>query len=228
MYRKFTDTEINSLYNKHIIKDDNYFLKYNYLPFEYNNKKWKWEGKDFPRIMAILDFKDWIEKYNIKDINSLLSTDESDPELEYINSKKIDFIPYQNGINDLHSLNLENKDYDFVIINQTIEHLYNPLESIKNIYNHLKKDGYFFTSVPTINIPHLLPFHFYGVTPIGLVMLMESVGFEVLEVGFWGNKDYINYIFNHHNWPDYRILSKNGMITNEKNNYVQCWCLVKK
>jgi len=114
------------------------------------------------------------------------------------------------------------------MFHQTIEHLYNPFICLKNLYNHLKDGGYLFTSVPTINIPHLVPFHFNGYTPMGLCMLMISCGFKIKEVGFWGNEDYINYIFKNNKWPDYNDLMKNGFIKNEKNKEAQCWILVQK
>jgi hypothetical protein len=86
-----------------------------------------------------------------------------------------------------------------------------------------------FTSVPTINIPHMVPFHFNGYTPIGLCMLMKSVGFEIVELGYWGNFKYISELFNKHNWPSYeQLIDDNNNITNEPKNVVQCWILVKK
>jgi SAM-dependent methyltransferase len=228
MIKIISENEVKNIYQTFINKSDEYFNKYQVLPLELNNKNWKWENKDFPRIMCILDFQEWVSKHNITQFNNILVTDKSDPELEYITFKNVDYIPYNNGENDLHTLNLNKKDYDFILVNQTIEHLYNPFESMKNVFNHLKPGGYFFTSVPTINIPHLTPFHFNGYTPIGLLTLMKSVGFEIIESGFWGNYDYIEFIFKHHNWPDYRQLMKNGFILNERKNTVQTWCLVKK
>ena len=114
------------------------------------------------------------------------------------------------------------------MFHQTIEHLYNPFICLKNLHKHLKDGGYLFTSVPTINIPHLVPFHFNGYTPMGLCMLMMSCGFNIKELGFWGNEDYINYIFKNNKWPDYKELMKNGLIKNEKNKEAQCWILVQK
>ena len=65
---------------------------------------------------------------------------------------------------------------------------------------------------------------------MGLAMLFEAAGFSVLEVGQWGNFDYIQYIFQNHSWPDYWTLRNlgNGKILNEEKNVAQCWCLVQK
>jgi hypothetical protein len=98
-----------------------------------------------------------------------------------------------------------------------------------NLKEHLKEGGYMFTSMPTINIPHMLPFHYNGYTPLGLCMLMKSVGLEVVELGYWGNYDYISKLFKTHNWPSYEdLIDKDGNIPNEQNNEVQCWILVRK
>jgi hypothetical protein len=99
---------------------------------------------------------------------------------------------------------------------------------MKNLYDHMAEGGYLFTSMPTINIPHMVPVHFNGYTPMGLTMLMLSVGFKVLEVGFWGNLDYIKYIFENQSWPDIKNLIKDGKITNDKYCEAQCWILVQK
>lgn len=97
-----------------------------------------------------------------------------------------------------------------------------------NLYHHLKPGGFLFTSMPTINIPHMVPFHFNGYTPIGLCMLMKSVGFEVLELGYWGNNDYINKLFINKNWPSYEDLLIDGNIKHDEGSEVQTWILVQK
>jgi SAM-dependent methyltransferase len=226
--RVFSESDINVVYNNYVNKSNDYYKKYESLPFEYNIKNWKWEGKDFPRIWAILDFSEWVEKYNLKNFKKVLLTCDSDPEIEYLTYEKAYYAPYYNGHNDLHTLDLEERDFDFILFNQTIEHLYNPFLSLQKLYEHTAPGGYVFTSVPTINIPHMMPVHFNGYTPMGLCMLMLSVGFEIMELGFWGNMDYINFIFEKQTWPDYLDLMKDGIITNEKNRNVQCWILVRK
>lgn len=226
--KTFNEQDIVSTYHTHVNKPDEYYRKFEKLPFHLNNKNWKWEGKDFPRIWCILEFQEWLTKHNLGNFKKVLSTCNTDPELEYITYEELRHIPYYSGVNDLHTLELAEKDFDFVIFNQTLEHLYNPFMSVSRLYDHMSDGGYLFTSVPTINIPHMTPFHFNGFTPTGLCMLMKSVGFEVVEVGFWGNVDYIKYIFETGSWPDYNMLMKDGIISNERDKNAQCWILVKK
>ena len=95
---------------------------------------------------------------------------------------------------------------------------------VENIHRNLIKGGYVFTSVPTINIPHSTPFNFSMWYPMGLAILFKSAGFEVVEMGQWGNKTYITELFTTHNWPD---IYQSGPL-NEEKNIVQCWILARK
>ena len=84
-----TENDIECLYKKHILKNKNqeYLNRYKELPLLYNNKKWKWKGKDFPRIIALLEFNTFILKYQPKNNNLLTFNGKNDPELEYLDYK---------------------------------------------------------------------------------------------------------------------------------------------
>ncbi len=224
----FLESDIIDIYNKQIKLPELYFKKFEYIPkCPVKSYNYDWSNKDFPRNWCILDFIEWIKKYDIKNIENLGYTSDSDPELE--------FLSYRNKVNvsyptyDLHTISKHFKnEFDFFLFSQTLEHLYNPYESVKNIYDIVKKDGYVFTSVPTINIPHMTPIHFTGFTPMGLAMLFKTAGFEIVEIGQWGNFNYINKMFNTNCWPGYNDLNENGFVSNEENNVCQCWILAKK
>ena len=186
--------------------------------YEYN-----WKSYDFPRSWCILDFIEWVNKHNIN-IEHLGYTCDSDPELEFINPSKKTLVSYPTY--DLHNIsNHFYNEFDFFLFNQTIEHLYNPFEAIKQIYKIMKPGGYVFTSVPTLNIPHMVPFHFNGFTPMGLAALFKLSNFEIIEIGQWGNYEYISKIWNNHQWAGFNELTN---ITNEEQNVCQCWILAKK
>jgi SAM-dependent methyltransferase len=221
---QFTEKELHKIYNEIVKKDSSYFNKYSQLP-TCPIKRWNhtWQGKDMPRNFAILDFIEWCNKHNCANGESLASTCPTDPELEclhYSNTTVIEYPEY-----DLHTYyeNLSLK-FDFFIFNQTIEHLYNPFLAIENIHKYLKTGGFVFTSVPTINIPHMTPIHYNGYNPMGLALLFLSAGFQILEIGQWGNYDYINKLFASHGWPDYNRVSHK----NEERNVACCWILAKK
>jgi hypothetical protein len=232
-YIKFTESEIQDFYLSTVKKDEIYLKKYDILSNDdkdfldniFSHPNYRWDVRDYSRVRTIFDFKNWIEKYQI-DTDKLAYTYEDDPELKLINYKSKFLISYDVVNGDLHKMNNTN-EFDIFLFNQTIEHLYNPFICIQNIYNSLKIGGYVFTSVPMINIPHSTPIHFNGFNTIGLSMLFKTCGFEVLEVGQWGNYEYISKLFETHNWPGYSNLSENG-IKNEERNIVSCWILAKK
>jgi len=82
----------------------------------------------------------------------------------------------------------------------------------------MKTGGYVYTSMPTINIPHGTPIHYNGFNPMGLVMIFKSVGFEIIEIGQWGNLDYIIKLFTNHRWPDASSSSRGCSHKNEEKN----------
>jgi SAM-dependent methyltransferase len=223
-------SEIYDIYNKYIKINETteYSNKYVPLPLEYNNKNWKWEGKDFPRVISLLEFKRYMEKYNFHFNNVLSFNGSNDPEYEYIKYNNITNYNYESDIinYDLHTLNLKKKDFDFVMINQTIEHLYDPILCLENIYDHLNKDGIFYANVPTNNIPHSTPEHYYtGITPSGLGVMTKLAGFNILEIGQWGNREYLNILFST-GWSDYKYSNTPGI--NELDCPLITWVLAKK
>lgn len=233
MINTVTLDEINELYSL-ILKNNTheYNNRYSKTKLPENKKNWKWDGKDFPRIPAILEFERYVEKYNLKSNHLLSFNSYDDPEIEYLAYEKMTNFNYEdNKIDyDLHTLNIPKSDYDFVLLNQTIEHLYNPHLCLHNIYEVLSDGAYIYANMPTVNKQHTLPLNFTtGLTPIGLATLFKSVGFEVLEVGQWGNPEYIYTIFSPHcppfYWPDYNVLSST---VNNFNTPAQCWILARK
>jgi len=227
----FTENEIIETYNKYVKKDTTYYnkanLKYNQLS---DTEKSKYFPMDFPRVASIFDFKDWIVKYKLNNLKSLLSTCDKDPELEFLDIDNIFYYEYSgNGNGDLHTIDLEKKNFDFIVFNQTLEHIYNPFVCMKNLYDHLTPGGYLYTTVPTINIPHMVPFHFWGITPIGLCMLSKSVGFSIKECGFWGNYEYLGYLFTYGDWPNNdAVKDDTEYIKNTDLCQAQTWILLQK
>ena len=70
----------------------------------------------------------------------------------------------------------------------------------------------------------MTPIHYNGYNPMGLALLFLSTGFEIIEIGQWGNYDYISKLFWRHFWPDSTQVSH----VNEERNVAQCWILAKK
>jgi len=220
----------------------NNFIKINYteefknryipLPLHKNNKRWRWEGKDFPRVISLLEFERLVEKYNFQIENLLVFNGLEDPELDYLEGrvKKIYNVEYDKNPEkgDLHALDLPIKDVDFVLINQTLEHIYNPQQCFKNILKHMKTGGFLYTNVPACNVPHSEPYHYFtGYTPMGLAATAYQSGLKILEIGQWGNLEYLIKLWTRNpGWSDYAQLSNPGL--NEIHNPVITWGLFQK
>jgi SAM-dependent methyltransferase len=230
-FKLFSEQEIIDTYKTYVVKDKSYYTKANdeYKKLSSKDKE-KLFSTDFPRVASLFDYKEWVEKYDLKSPESLLSTFRGDLELQYVNPNNITYFEYMgNGDGDLHTINLGERNFDFIIFNQTLEHLYNPFLCMKNLYDHLKPGGYLYTTVPTINIPHMVPFHFWGMTPIGLCMLGKSVGFNVCECGFWGNYEYLGHIFTYNEWPNNDgVFDDDGNIKTTDLCQSQTWVLLQK
>jgi SAM-dependent methyltransferase len=204
-----------------------YFTQYEKVP-ECPVKSWgySWQNFDFPRVHTILDFRHWVSKHAITP-HTIAYTCHTDPELEFISKQESVYLPYPQY--DLHTISSSYKEqFDFFLFNQTIEHLQNPYVAVKSIYDTLKPGGYCFTSVPTLNIPHTTPYHYSGYNPMGLALMFKQAGFEIVEIGQWGNLEYLTTIFSRQTWVGYNTLNHGGRVTNEELNVCQCWILARK
>lgn len=214
------EEQIKGLYAKiDIPQYSNEYLKY-------NNKKWKWEDKDFPRIPSLISFISIVQELQIEPKKMLMFNAASDPEIEYLKVGTIHNVNYidDKDKNDMHTFNFFEKDYDFVMLNQTLEHLYNPFKALLNVYSHMKAGGYIYLNAPSNNKPHDIPNHFYtGFTATGLGALLIESGFEIIKLGQWGNIDYLIKIFKK-GWTDYR----ENIWDNNKECPVICWALARK
>lgn len=215
--------KIQQIFSSHVKLPAAYFSKHASLPpcpiKAWNNS---WRGHDFPRVACILDFVEWTKKHGLCTGKRLAITSD-DPENEFLTYEDtflLQFPPW-----DLHNLVLENQ-FNMFVFNQTLEHLHTPQLAMNNIARSLVPGGHMFTSVPTLNIPHMTPMHFGGFTPMGLAALCVNAGLEIVEMGQWGNKAYLHELFDRHAWPDVDVLRSN--IQNEERNVCQCWVLARK
>jgi SAM-dependent methyltransferase len=93
-----------------------------------------------------------------------------------------------------------------VLFAQTLEHLYDPVLCLRNLYDALAPGGYLFTSVPHLNHQHMGMTFFSMPTPMGLGVWATSAGFEVLKIGVFGNEQYIHNLAVHVTWSELRPL----------------------
>jgi SAM-dependent methyltransferase len=208
---------------------EEYKNRYVPLPFEKNRGPWLWENKDFSRVIALLEFERFVRFRGIVSEKALSINGQNDPEWLYMPTKTIVQIDYEKDPQryDLHVLDLSEKDFDFVMVNQTLEHLYDPIRCLENIYKHMRKGGILYLNVPANNMSHNAPFHFYtGFTPTGLGAMVKLAGFEIMSIGQWGNIEYVQKMYGTNDWPDYRQLRNPGL--NDSNCPVVVWIFAVK
>jgi SAM-dependent methyltransferase len=99
-------------------------------------------------------------------------------------------------VGSLESVALPNDTFDGVIALQTLEHLPNPLNTLKEIRRVLKRRGMAIISVPNISsidtrlshktFMHLLqpPYHFYHFTPDTIKKMANKAGFRIVKIEY--------------------------------------------
>jgi hypothetical protein len=191
-----TDISVKNFINQHNVKYQNKLLHH------YN----------YPRVVSLSDFYRLSKELNLKNLKkvAVVSGSKDEPELNLINFVDLDILQFNEDSN-LFNLDddwkmLSNKNnsyqfyksrealYDFVFCNQVFEHIYSPIQGINNIKYILKKFGYIWISLPTINCIHGNP-HFYtsGYHPRYLKRLCEEAGLKVIQLGAFGNRKYLAY-----------------------------------
>ena len=203
-----TEHDIRKIYINYVKPNMNNkeMLRYEYLPLEKNNNFWPWENKDLPRVIALLEFERFIIENNIF-CEKGLAINGLDPEWHYLPAQIVAQIYYEKNPEeyDLHTLDLPDKDFDFIMANQTLEHVYDPIRCLESIYNHMRPGGILYFNAPANTIPHDTPLHYYnGFTSVGVGAMVKAAGFRILRIGQWGNSEYLQIMHKTNYWPDYQ------------------------
>jgi SAM-dependent methyltransferase len=193
---------IDELYRTRILVNDDpaYLTRYDGFDFEREFGAEALRRMEFPRLIIILEFKRLIAANAIRSDRLLMLNGgaSADPEAQHLAHRDVEYADYESDPqrHDLHRLQLTSDDFDFVLMSQTLEHLYNPLLALARLRAVMRDGGWLWTSVPTVSRQHQLPLHFHtGFTPIGLACLLTQSGFDVVEIGQWGNTKYISHLF---------------------------------
>ena len=227
MQLPLTNDDVYSIYQKYVVKDDAYFQRFRDIRSHFSASELAvFERLDPPRVVSLIDFKDWISKYGIDRGKRVLLTSREDYEIRYLRYEESTVAEYPP--HDLHVLDLPQRDHDLVLLNQTLEHLHSPRAALLKLRDYMRDGGFIYITVPTINIPHLTPIHFWGITPIGLCVLAVQAGFEICECGYWGNLKYIRYIFSRGRWPQLQDVLAWGKLTADPACQAQTWILARK
>jgi SAM-dependent methyltransferase len=112
--------------------------------------------------------------------------------------------------------------FDVVICEQVIEHVVDPFLAVRNLRALTRPGGHLVLSTPFLIRVHELPAYgmrdYWRFTPSGMRRLLESGGWEVGEIGAWGNRRCV--VGNLDRWPARRPWLPLG---NEPDLPVQVW-----
>ncbi|MFO7445924.1 MAG: class I SAM-dependent methyltransferase [Ignavibacteriaceae bacterium] len=74
-----------------------------------------------------------------------------------------------------------NEEFDSVVTNQVLEHVFNPGEFLKEIHRVLKSNGKLLLTVPFVWDEHEQPYDYARYSSFGLKHLLESSGFKIIK-----------------------------------------------
>jgi SAM-dependent methyltransferase len=258
--RPLSSETIEHLYEQKVLANDNpeYLERYDDYDFGAFFSDADLRRIEFPRLVIIREFARLIRTHGIsaRRVLMLNGGPAGDPELAHLPHDETDVGDYEQDPDryDMHALRPPRSDYDFVLFSQTLEHLWDPRRAMQRVFSVTAPGGWIWTSVPTVTFQHDLPYNFItGLTPIGLASLFHRAGFDVIEVGQWGNRKYVSCAFQLWSWPTYydlrggirrraepfgetrRRLARLGLATlkedgtrNEFDVPVQAWILARK
>jgi len=75
----------------------------------------------------------------------------------------------------------QNNEFDSVIVNEVLEHVFSPSDFLSEIYRVLKPNGILLMTVPFVWDEHEQPFDYARYSSFGLKYLLEKSGFEIIE-----------------------------------------------
>lgn len=96
---------------------------------------------------------------------------------------------------DVHELSSYPPDaYDFVILDEILEHVARPWVAVEEIRRILKPGGCLITSSPFLIAEHRMPKDYWRFTKDGVAVLLS--GFATVETHSWGNPESVTYLMN--------------------------------
>lgn len=95
---------------------------------------------------------------------------------------------------DIAAIPVESESFDFVLLNQTLEHVPEPKAVLKELHRVLKPGGHILYTGPFYYEEHEVPYDFYRYSQFGLRHLFCEAGFEIQKLewleGYFGTLGY--------------------------------------
>lgn len=83
---------------------------------------------------------------------------------------------------DLTSIPVENERFDYLICNQVLEHLPDPVTALQELRRTLKPGGLMLFSMPLFYEEHEQPHDYYRYTQFGHRLMFKKAGLEILSI----------------------------------------------
>ncbi len=117
------------------------------------------------------------------------------------------------------------KTYDLIIADQVFEHLPEPRQAARNVFEMLRPGGTFIVATPFLIRIHDSPIDCSRWTQTGLSHLLQQAGFpeDHIKTNAWGNRACVKANFN--KWAKARPFSS---MKNEPDFPVMVWAFAKK
>jgi len=125
---------------------------------------------------------------------------------------------------DICSRPLAKNAFDLIIAEQVFEHVLSPDRAARHTYEMLKPGGWALITTPFLIRIHNEPTDCTRWTPLGLRSLLETGGFDGVEVDSWGNRECV--IANFGRWKNFRPGKHS--LENEPDFPVVVWALARK
>ena len=182
--------------------------------------------RSYPPMEApYADFLRWAYRYNFTHPEHLWQCS-AEVHHALLSPKRVTTTPFSRPYapGDAH-VPLPGGPFTLISLGQTIEHLWDPLIAVRQFRTTLAPGGFLFLSFPAQNRPHYRRTHFYHYTPLGATVLLAQAGLEVLNMSFWGNKEYAQALYGG-TWPSYGHMP--GGTGNYPHNPLQNWILARR
>ena len=118
--------------------------------------------------------------------------------------------------------------YDFVILDQVLEHIANPDKAIHEVYRVLKRGGWLINTTPFLVQVHSSPHDYWRFTKEGMEVLLTE--FSKVIVKSWGNKETAIYHLKIGSWPTTKEIRESGLfnLENQDNYPYVIWSYSRK
>lgn len=114
-------------------------------------------------------------------------------------------------------------EHDLVLCEQVLEHVVDPVTAVRTLLRLTRPGGHLIVSTPFMIRIHASPDDYWRFTPKGLRVLLGHCGFEVVDLGAWGNGQAIRANFRH-----WRPRPWWGSMKNDPDLPVSVWALARR